>query len=138
MFAQILKYLTPQGWQNLLEGFCGKQRTRPLFSSSSSSVSARMSAASSQLQEQSINWSSSDEDEPKETTNLNSSSVVVRLNFDTSAQRTSGLSKPSVSRDISLVPIPEAEKPPKSPILQWSQRKNHSMEIFENNQGIVE
>jgi hypothetical protein len=117
----------------MLAGFCGTQRSRPLFSSSSSSS---RTTTSSQQQEQLINWSSSDEDEPKESVNLNSS-VVVRLNFDTSAQKTSCLTKASVSRDVSLAQIPEVQEPPKSPILQWNQRKNHSMEIFDNTQGML-
>jgi len=59
------------------------------------------------------------------------------LNFDASAQKTSGLSKASVSRDVSLAQIPEKQEPPKSPIFQWNQRKNHSMDIFDNTQGIL-
>jgi len=122
----------------LLQGFCGKQRSRPLFSSSSSSSQV---VECSQQREQAISWSSSDEDDPKCSklnTSAVASSVVVRLDFDAGTPRPSGRTKATVSRDVNKS-VNLNPEPPKSPILQWSQRRAQiSGDIFADTEGIFQ
>ncbi|XP_059477839.1 uncharacterized protein LOC132198089 [Neocloeon triangulifer] len=91
-------------WQRLLEDFCGSQRSRPLFSSSSSSGFRRCSQLDTI-----VDCSSSDEENGDKknlvSSAVNTSSVVINLDFDSCASWTSGLSKPSVSRDVKKIDL---------------------------------
>ncbi|CAB3367644.1 Hypothetical predicted protein [Cloeon dipterum] len=85
-------------WQRFMNDFCGsQQRSRPLFCSSPVLAPRGPQCSQQDL----IDWSSSDEEAGGAKSNAPSnvsSSIVVRLDFDTVDPWATGLSKPSVTK----------------------------------------